>query len=66
MLQPVSEGARQYVAGFANSYLIRRVVRYLTEEGFISAPLAARLPRRQMHGHFSGRKLYMMRYNTII
>lgn len=40
MLQPVSEGARQYVAGFANSYLIRGVVRYLTEEGFISAPLA--------------------------
>lgn len=39
MLQPVSEGARQYTFGFSNNYLMRGVIRALTAEGFISASL---------------------------
>jgi Fic family protein len=35
MLAPVREGARQYTVGFSNSYLIRGVVRALSNEGFI-------------------------------
>lgn len=40
MLQPVHEGARQYTAGFANSYLMRGVIRALANESFIPAPVA--------------------------
>ena len=35
MLVPIREGARQYTVGFANNYLIRGVVRALSNEGFI-------------------------------
>lgn len=40
MLQPIHEGARQYTAGFANNYLIRGVIKALTDEGFIPDRLA--------------------------
>lgn len=40
MLQPTREGSRQYTAGFANNYLIRGVIKALTDEGFIPDPLA--------------------------
>lgn len=39
MLQPIKEGARQYTIGFSNNYLIRGVVRALSNEGFIPAAL---------------------------
>ena len=39
MLQPIKESARQYTIGFSNSYLIRGVIRALSNEGFISASL---------------------------
>ena len=39
MLQPIKEGARQYTIGFSNNYLIRGVVRALSDEGFIPATL---------------------------
>lgn len=35
MLTPVREGARQYTVGFSNSFLIRGVIRALSNEGFI-------------------------------
>ncbi|MEQ1602545.1 MAG: Fic family protein [Methylophilaceae bacterium] len=35
MLQPINEGARQYTIGFSNNYLMRGVVRALSNEGFI-------------------------------
>ena len=35
MLAPIREGARQYTVGFANSFLIRGVIRALSNEGFI-------------------------------
>lgn len=35
MLAPIREGARQYTIGFANSFLIRGVIRALSHEGFI-------------------------------
>ncbi len=41
MLQPVSEGARQYTFGFSNNYLIRGVIKALSSEGFIPATLHA-------------------------
>ena len=41
MLLPISEGARIYVPGFANSYLMRGVVQALMAEGFIPDRLAA-------------------------
>ena len=40
MLQPISEGARQYSIGFSNNYLIRGVILALTNEGFISSALS--------------------------
>lgn len=40
MLRPVSPGARQYTLGFENSYLMRGVIHALSQENFISAPLA--------------------------
>ncbi len=40
MLQPISEGARQYSIGFSNNYLIRGVIQALSNEGFISASLS--------------------------
>jgi len=40
MLQPIHDGARQYTAGFANNYLIRGVIKALTDEGFIPDRLA--------------------------
>ena len=39
MLQPVSPGARQYVVGFASSYLLRGVIKALAENGFIPGPV---------------------------
>jgi Fic family protein len=39
MLQPVSEGSRQYTFGFSNNYLMRGVIRALSKEGFIPAAL---------------------------
>lgn len=39
MLQPIKEGARQYVIGFSNNYLIRGIIRALSEEGFIPASM---------------------------
>lgn len=39
MLQPIKEGARQYTIGFSNNYLIRGVIRALSNEGFIPATL---------------------------
>lgn len=35
MLAPIHEGARQYTVGFANNFLIRGVIRSLSNEGFI-------------------------------
>ncbi len=35
MLAPIREGARQYTVGFANNFLIRGVIRALSDEGFI-------------------------------
>ena len=35
MLTPIREGARQYTVGFANNFLIRGVIRALSNEGFI-------------------------------
>lgn len=35
MLLPIREGARQYTIGFANSFLMRGVIRALASEGFI-------------------------------
>jgi Fic family protein len=39
MLEPVKEGARQYTIGFSNNYLMRGIVRALSDEGFIPASL---------------------------
>ena len=39
MLQPIKEGARQYTIGFSNNYLMRGVIRALSEEGFIPSSL---------------------------
>ncbi len=39
MLQPIKEGARQYTIGFSNNYLIRGVIRALSDEGFIPSAL---------------------------
>jgi Fic family protein len=39
MLQPIKEGARQYTVGFSNSYLIRGIIRALSNESFIPASL---------------------------
>lgn len=39
MLQPVSNGARQYNISFTNNYLLRSVIHYLSAEGFIPATL---------------------------
>jgi Fic family protein len=40
MLQPIQPTARQYTMGFTCNYLIRGVIDALSQEGFISAPLA--------------------------
>ena len=42
MLAPIREGARQYTVGFANNFLIRGVIRALSEEGFIPDTLNQR------------------------
>lgn len=39
MLTPIREGARQYTVGFSNSYLMRGVIRALSEESFIPETL---------------------------
>ncbi|MFZ3018656.1 MAG: Fic family protein [Gallionella sp.] len=39
MLQPIKEGARQYTIGFSNNYLMRGIIRALSNEGFIPASL---------------------------
>ncbi|MBA5637173.1 Fic family protein [Duganella sp. LX20W] len=41
MLQPIYEGARQYSICFTNNYLLRGVIKALTDEGFISNALEA-------------------------
>ena len=41
MLQPVSEGARQYTFGFSNNYLMRGIIKALSAEGFIPDALQA-------------------------
>jgi Fic family protein len=38
-LHPIAPNARQYTLGFDNSYLMRGVIRALSQESFISAPL---------------------------
>ena len=40
MLLPIKEGARQYTIGFSNNYLMRGIIKALSEEGFISASLS--------------------------
>lgn len=35
MLSPIHDGARQYTVGFANNFLMRGVIRALSQEGFI-------------------------------
>jgi Fic family protein len=35
MLAPIRDGARQYTVGFANNFLIRGVIKSLSDEGFI-------------------------------
>lgn len=39
MLQPIKHGARQYTIGFSNNYLIRGVIRALSDQGFIPSLL---------------------------
>lgn len=39
MLVQTHEGARSYYAGFANSYLLRGVMKSLVDTGFISIPM---------------------------
>lgn len=39
MLQPIKEGARQYAIGFSNNYLMRGIIRALSDEGFIPASM---------------------------
>jgi len=40
MLLPIKDGARQYTIGFRNNYLMRGIIKALSEEGFISASLS--------------------------
>lgn len=46
MLQPISEGARQYTFGFSNNYLMRGVIGALSVEGFISGSLSDSLTEK--------------------
>ena len=39
MLAPIRDGARQYTVGFANNFLIRGVIKSLSDEGFIPETL---------------------------
>jgi Fic family protein len=39
MLEPIAEGARLYAIGFRNSYLMRGIIRALSDEGFIPASM---------------------------
>jgi hypothetical protein len=39
MLAPIREGARQYTVSFADNFLIRGVIRALSNEGFIPETL---------------------------
>jgi Fic family protein len=39
LLLPISQGSRQYTIGFSNNYLVRGVIRALTNEGFVPASL---------------------------
>lgn len=41
MLAPIREGARQYTVGFANNFLIRGVIKSLSDEGFIPDTLTS-------------------------
>lgn len=41
LLQPISEGARQYTISFTNNYLLRSVIHTLSMEGFIPQALHA-------------------------
>ncbi len=41
MLQPIHAKARQYTLGFSNSFLLRGVIKSLTQRGFIPAALSA-------------------------
>lgn len=40
MLQPIELNARQYTIGFDNNYLMCGIIHALSQEGFISTPLA--------------------------
>lgn len=40
MLQPLAEGARTYMAGFTNSFLLRGVLQALADNGFVSDQLS--------------------------
>jgi Fic family protein len=40
MLEPITKGARQYTICFTSNYLLRGVIYSLTQQGFISVPLA--------------------------
>jgi Fic family protein len=42
MLAPIREGARQYTIGFANNFLMRGVIKSLSDEGFIPDALNKR------------------------
>jgi len=41
MLLPINEGARQYTLGFRNNYLMRGIIRALSDESFISTSLSS-------------------------
>lgn len=44
MLVPIQPGARQYTLGFTYNFLLRGVIRMLTAEGFIPAPVVTARP----------------------
>lgn len=44
MLVPIQPGARQYTLGFTHNFLLRGVIRMLTAEGFIPAPVVTARP----------------------
>jgi len=41
MLLPIQDGARQYTLGFRNNYLMRGIIKALSDEGFISTSLSS-------------------------
>lgn len=53
MLQPIQPNSRQYTIRFDNNYLMRGVIHALSQEGFISAPLAGATPVAKDQGEAS-------------